>query len=195
MEIWQRSFCGPQILGHPAADGRVIGCYWTRYWKTGKLEMSDLQIFWKMSWIKCFLCKILWEQEIWHHDSCWSKKYEIISLLQAEMILLICPIWLFVQFSYDLVSSSRLLTTNSCRCDVTSGKVQGSELVLICPLQGRSFWGINVSMRVARSVLSWGQSGGFATVLNFGVFNIPKKNSNTHSLSWDFRADKTFTTR
>ena len=26
MEFWQRSSCGPQMLGHPAADGRVEGC-------------------------------------------------------------------------------------------------------------------------------------------------------------------------
>ena len=88
-----------------------------------------------------------------------------------QIILLICFICLFIQFSYflveNLVSSygQQFVFQLSLHDGVTSGKVQGSELCLDKlirrdhqrPRQGRSFWGINACMRVARRVLSPGK--------------------------------------
>ena len=75
-------------------------------------------------------------------DSCNNKKYETTHSALAQIILLICPICLFIQFSYflvdDLVSNYGQQSVfqmgnnlfSSCHCGVTSGKVQGSELCL-----------------------------------------------------------------
>ena len=85
----------------------------------------------------------------------------------AQIILLICPFCLFIQFPYfsvlvdDVVSNDGQQLVfqmddnlfSRCHSGVTSRKVQDSDYVLICRYyqrqrQGRSFWGINSCMRL-----------------------------------------------
>ena len=80
MEIGQRSSCGPQILGHPATDGRVKG---STAIPRGHVDFAKTRNF------RC--------------DSCEKKKFDTICSALAQIILLICPICLFIQFSFFLV--------------------------------------------------------------------------------------------
>ena len=80
MEIGQLSSCGPQILGHPATDGRVKG---STAIPRGHVDFEKTGNF------RCNYCE--------------EKKFETICSALAQIILLICPVCLFIQFSFFLV--------------------------------------------------------------------------------------------